>query len=130
MVTHSPASSSAPPAERSLVCPRALLGRRVPPLPIADAKLGVWGRPKVGDATRDPVPVAPLYTEPGRASREGERPPGGSGDEDRVGEVGPVYFFCVRVRENIACEREDCAFMSVSFVRLMDVPFRMRLRGH
>ena len=29
--------------------------------------------------------------------------------------------------ENIACDREDCAFISVSFVRQMDVPLRSRL---
>ena len=31
------------------------------------------------------------------------------------------------MRENIAWDREDCAFISVSFVRRMDVPLRSRL---
>jgi len=31
------------------------------------------------------------------------------------------------VSENIAWDREDCAFISVSFVRRMDVPLRSRL---
>jgi len=40
--------------------------------------------------------------EPGRASLEGERPPGGSGEDDRGGGADPVYFFCVRVKEKMA----------------------------
>ena len=50
------------------------------------------------------------------------------GDEERGGRPEPVYFLWVRVREKIACERDDCAFMSVSLVRRMDVPLRIRLR--
>ena len=89
---------------------------------MAATKLGVEGRPNVGDDTRAPD-TGLVYIDPGLASREGERPPGGSGEEDRGGGPDPVYFFCVRVREKIACEREDCAFMSVSFVRRIAVPF-------
>jgi hypothetical protein len=96
---------------------------------MAATKLGVEGRPNVGDATR--VPDAGVaYIDPGRANLEGERPPGGRGEDDLGGSPDPVYFFCVRVREKIACEREDCAFMSVSFVRRMAVPFRSRLEKH
>jgi hypothetical protein len=70
---------------------------------MAEAKLGVEGRPNGGEATRfaagdDP----PAYIEPGRTSLEGERPPGGSGEEDRGGWPEPVYFFCVKVREKMA----------------------------
>ncbi len=61
-------------------------------------------------------------TEPGRPIREGERPPGGSGEEDRGGGPLPVNFFWIKVKEKIACERDDCAFMSVSFVRLIEAP--------
>ena len=79
----------------------------------------------MGEATRA---AGPAYIEPGLANLEGERPPpGGRGDEDRGGIPEPVNFFCVKLREKMACEREDWAFMSVSFVRRMDVPFRMRL---
>lgn len=127
IVTHSPPSSSPPPF-RSPVCPRALEGRRPPPRPIAETKLGVEGRPpKVGDATRLAPAAEDPYMDPGRARREGERPPGGSGEEDRGGGLEPAYFFCVSVREKIACERDDWAFMSVSLVRRMDVPFRSKL---
>jgi hypothetical protein len=58
-------------------------------------KLGVAGLPNVGDATRLPAPAAelPEYTEPGRASREGDRPAGGKGDDERGGAPEPVYFF-------------------------------------
>jgi hypothetical protein len=38
-----------------------------------------------------------------------------------------VNFFWVKVRENIACDREDCAFMSVSLVRRIELPFLRRL---
>jgi hypothetical protein len=123
MDTHSPLSSS---AGLSPECPRALAGRSPPPRFIAEAKLGVEGRPFVGELTR--APPGPAYIEPGRVNLEGERPPGGRGDDERGGGPDPVYFFCVRVREKMACEREDCAFMSVSLVRRMDVPFRRRLK--
>lgn len=63
----------------------------------------------------------------GRARRDGDLPPGGNGEEERGGNPEPVYFFCVKVRENIACDREDWAFMSVSFVRRIEVPLRIRL---
>lgn len=98
-----------------------------PPLPIPEAKLGVEGRPKVGEETLPPEGCCII--DPGRARRDGERPPGGSGEEERVGSPmpDPVYFFWVKVKENIACERDDCAFISVSFVRLIDVPWRIRL---
>ena len=88
---------------------------------MADAKLGVEGRP-VGDPGLE-------YMDPGRANREGERPPGGRGEDERGGGPEPVYFFCVRVREKMACERDDCAFISVSLVRRMAVPLRRRLDG-
>jgi hypothetical protein len=80
----------------------------------------------VGDATL--VEVPPEYTEPGRASLEGERPAGGRGDDDRGGAPEPVYFFCVRVREKIAWDLDDWAFMSVSFVLLIEVPRRISLQ--
>jgi hypothetical protein len=99
----------------------ALAGRS-PPLPIPEAKLGVDGLPKVGEET---LPLEGCcIIDPGLARRDGERPPGGSGEEERVGGPvpEPVYFFWVKVRENMACERDDCAFMSVSLVRLIDVP--------
>lgn len=105
IVTQSPLSSSAL-VDRSAWCPRELAGRK-PPRPIAVTKLlGVEGRPNRGEA----IPLAtgePLYIEPGRANLEGERPPGGSGEEDRGGWPEPVYFFWVKVKEKMACERED-----------------------
>ena len=91
---------------------------------MADANEGVCGRPGVGDVT---LPVN--MDDPGRASREGDRPAFGNGEEERGGGPVPTNFFCVSVREKIACERDDCAFISVSFVRLMAVPFRMRLKS-
>ncbi len=108
-MTHSPRSSSERTVNRSLWCPRALEGRKLP-RPIADAKLfGVEGRPEVGEATRllagDEPP--PEYKDPGRVSLEGDRPAGGSGEEDRGGCPDPVYFFWVSVKEKIACDRED-----------------------
>lgn len=54
--------------------------------------------------------------------RDGGRPPGGKGDEERGGGFDPENFFCVRVKEKMAWDRDDCAFMSVSFVRLIAVP--------
>jgi hypothetical protein len=105
-VTHPPESSSIELDRVSLECPSALEGRNVPPLPIADTKLGVGGRPNVGDDTLALV-LVDEYTEPGRARREGERPFGDNGEEERGGGVEPVYFFWVRVSEKIACERED-----------------------
>lgn len=85
--------------------PRALAGLN-PPLLIPEEKLGVEGRPKLGEA----LPVEGCcIIDPGRASREGERPPGGSGDEERVEGTPPepVNFFCINVKENMACDRED-----------------------
>lgn len=68
--------------------------------------------------------------EPGRARRDGERADVlGSGEVERGGGPDPANFFCVRVREKMACEREDWAFMSVSLVRRIAVPFRMSLGG-
>ncbi len=104
------------------------LAGRDPPRPMADVKLGVPGRPKVGDETLLPAAPPPYIVEVGRARRDGERPLGGRGEEERGGGVEPVYFFCVSVRENMACEREDWAFISVSFVRRSEVPCRIRLR--
>ncbi len=98
--------------------PRELAGRVL--RAIADWKLGVAGRPKVGEETR--LPLAAPMTEPGLPMREGERPPGGRGDDERGGGPLPVNFFCVSVKEKMACEREDWAFMSVSFVRRIEVP--------
>lgn len=100
-----------------------------PPLPMPEVKLGVDGRPKVGEDTRLPEDEGGIM-ELGRARRDGERPPpGGRGDEERAGGLGPVpvNFFWVRVREKIAWDRDDCAFISVSLVRLIEVPLRMRL---
>lgn len=88
---------------------------------MAIAKLGVEGRPNVGEA------APPAYTEPGRANLEGDRPVGGKGEDDLGGCPEPVNFFCVKVRENIAWDREDCAFMSVSLVRRIELPFLSRL---
>ena len=47
---------------------------------------------------------------------------GGRGEDERGGVPLPVNFLCVKVREKIACERDDCAFMSVSFVRRIAAP--------
>lgn len=83
----------------------------------------------MGDATREPVAELEVpYTDPGRASLEGERPLGGKGDDDRGGAPEPVNFFCVKVREKMAWDREDWAFISVSFVRRIEVPFRISLK--
>ena len=124
-MTHSPLSSS---EGRSVKCPSALDGRKPPPLPMADAKLGVEGRPNVGEATLFPDGVEPPeYKEPGRVNLEGDRPPGGKGEDDLGGGPEPVNFFCVKVRENIAWDREDCAFISVSLVRRIELPFLRRL---
>jgi hypothetical protein len=106
------------------VWPKALEGRS-PPRVTAVARLGVAGRPNVGDVTRLGL-FGPAYTEPGRASREGDRPACGRGEDERGGVV-PINFFCVRVSEKMACEREDCAFISVSLVRRIDVPLRIKL---
>lgn len=125
---HSPPSSSTL-LRLSLVCPSALLGRRPPPLPMAAAKLGVAGRVPVGEATRELPGPAP-YTEPGRARREGERPFEGRGDEERGGGPEPTNLRWVRVREKMAWEREDWAFMSVSLVRRIEEPLRRRLGVH
>lgn len=75
---------------------------------MAEAKLGVEGRPRGGDETRL-APPGLEYIEPGRASLEGERPPGGRGECERGGkdEEEPVYFFWVNVREKMACDRDD-----------------------
>ena len=75
----------------SLECPSALAGLKPPPLPLAATKLGVDGRPNVGEDTLPPL--LEVYNDPGRARREGERPPGGRGDEERGRGVEPVYFF-------------------------------------
>lgn len=56
---------------------------------MADAKLGVPGRPKVGEDTL----VDGCIVELGLASLEGDRPPGGRGDDDRGGGPDPTYFF-------------------------------------
>ena len=45
--------------------------------------------------------------DPGRARREGERPAPGRGEGERCGWPEPVYLRWVRVREKIACERDD-----------------------
>lgn len=59
-----------------------------------EAKLGVDGRPKVGEDTRLPEDEGGIM-ELGRARRDGERPPGGKGDEERAEGLGPepVNFF-------------------------------------
>ena len=90
---------------------------------MAEAKLlGVPGRaPKVGEDTLLPGP--PANMDPGRPMRDGDRPVGGNGEDERVGAPPePLYFLCVRVSEKIAWEREDWAFMSVSFVLRIAVP--------
>lgn len=51
------------------------------------------------------------------------------GDEERGVGLEPTSFFCVRVREKIAWERDDWAFMSVSLVRRIAVPLRIRLHS-
>ena len=106
-VTHSPLPLPSCPPFRAMSGdknPRELAGRL--PLAIADWKLGVPGRPNVGDETRPPGGLEPM-TEPGRPMRDGERPPGGTGEDARGGGPLPVYFFWTRVREKMACERED-----------------------
>lgn len=61
---------------------------------MVEAKLGVDGRPNVGEEARLAAVLGPVIRDPGRARREGERPVGGSGDEDRTGGAElPVYFF-------------------------------------
>ena len=52
--------------------------------------LGVPGRPNVGEEMR--LPGEPARMEPGRARREGDRPLGGSGEEERGGGPEPLYF--------------------------------------
>ena len=94
-VTHSPPEAS--PASFAVLFlaisgdrkPSELAGR--PPRAMADWKLGVAGRPNVGEDTLLP-PAGPI-TEPGRAIRDGDRPPGGSGDDERGGAPLPVNFF-------------------------------------
>lgn len=100
-MVHSPSPSSSaffarPSGDKR---PRELAGR--PPLAMADWKLGVDGRPKVGEETRLVV-EEPYIMEPGRAMRDAGRPPGGSGEEERGGGFEPEYFFCVSVKEKIA----------------------------
>lgn len=70
---------------------------------MADAKLGVGGRPNVGLPTR-PVPD-PAYTEEGRARRDGEGVVGGIGlvrPDPLLGTPDPVYFFWISVKEKMA----------------------------
>jgi hypothetical protein len=57
---------------------------------MADGMLGVPGRPNVGDETR--LPGEPARIEPGRARREGDRPFGGRGEEERGGRPEPLYL--------------------------------------
>jgi hypothetical protein len=84
MVTQLPASASVIFERVSLECPSALAGLNPPPLPMAAAKPGVVGRPNVGEAALALLPFAEdVYNDPGRARRDGERPPGGNGDEER-----------------------------------------------
>jgi hypothetical protein len=71
--------------------------------------------------------AAPGSIEPGLPSFDGGRPPPGMGELERGGGPDPVNLRWVSVREKMAWERDDCAFMSVSFVRRTDVPCRMRL---
>lgn len=124
-VTHSPPEASPVSLEAPFrpisgdSKPRELAGR--PPRAMAEWKLGVAGRPNVGEETLLLLPAGPI-TEPGRPIREGDLPPGGRGDDERGGGPLPVNFFCISVNEKIACERDDWAFMSVSFVRRMEVP--------
>ena len=89
---------------------------------MAGPKLGVPGLPGVGEET---LSEGPTIMDPGRAKHDGDLPgpPGGSGEGDRGGGRG----FEVRVSENIAWDREGCAFISISFVRRMEEPLRSRL---
>jgi hypothetical protein len=57
---------------------------------MADEIPGVPGRPNVGEETR--FPDDPARMEPGRARRDGDRPLGGRGEEDRCGRPEPLYF--------------------------------------
>ena len=58
---------------------------------MADENVGVPERPKVGEDILGP---GTPNVEPGRAIRDGERPPpGGNGDDERGGRFDPVYFF-------------------------------------
>lgn len=81
--------------------PKELAGLAPPLDAIPDVKLGVEGRPNAGELR--PADGCCII-EPGLVRRDGERPPGGSGDDERVdgGPPDPVYFFCVSVNENIA----------------------------
>ena len=63
----------------------------------------------------------PETVETGRAKREGDRPVG-FGVDERGGRPEPAYLRCVKVSEKIACDRDDWAFISVSFVRRIAVP--------
>ena len=95
MVIHSPVSSSRLFALPSEECePRALDGRRPPPPRlIADWKLGVGGRPNVGEDTRvDPVELVLNWCETGLARREGDLPLPGTGVVDLGGGPEPVYL--------------------------------------
>jgi hypothetical protein len=80
----------------------------------------------VGDDTLFPDAL-PYIVDEGRARRDGDLPPGGRGDDEREGRPEPVYFFWDNVKEKMACEREDWAFMSVSLVLRIDVPLRIKL---
>jgi hypothetical protein len=106
IVVHSPPSSSSCLLSGGRR-PRELAGRSPPPRPIATWKLGVDGLFIVGDDTLAFGELPLVYNDPGRARRDGERPPGGNGEDERVGTPEPVYFFWVSVKEKIACERDD-----------------------
>ena len=127
-VVHSPGPSSSGVPGRPF-WPSELPGRP-PPRPIAVAKLGVCGRPKVGELTRL---LVPMDTEPGRAIRDTL---GGDRGVERPPELPPLALPApeclrwMRVKEKMACERDDWAFMSVSLVRRSEEPERMRLQGH
>jgi hypothetical protein len=70
---------------------------------MAVEKPGVEGRPIVGEGARLAADDGPPNIDPGRAKREGERPVGGKGDDERViGTDEPVYFFWMSVREKMA----------------------------
>ena len=59
----------------------------------------------------------------GRARHNDEWPASGRGDEEGAGGLGPkpVNFFWVKVEKKMAWDQDDCTFISVSLVHLIDV---------
>ena len=79
------------------------------------------GLPGIADGVDGAGPFAAAKAEGGADAEAGKDEPGPA---DGGGATPPTRFRWVRVSEKIACEREDWAFMSVSFVRRRAVPER------